>query len=279
MSDSAADQPGAAGVYTRYVALGDSQTEGVGDGDDLTGVRGWADRLAEKLAAVDPGVQYANLAVRGKLAHQVRAEQLDAAMALRPDLATVMAGVNDLLRPGFDADEVGGHLDAMFGALTSIGAVVATATVPDIARITPLARPLSGRVNALNQRVRESAARHGVIVAETAHHAVVTDPRIWSRDRLHAGPIGHQRIADALAQALNLPGADSSWTEPLWPILPPRGRAETIRTELHWVATFLGPWLGRRLTGRSSGDGRIAKRPRLLPVRDAMEIQHIANQP
>ncbi|MBF6300924.1 SGNH/GDSL hydrolase family protein [Nocardia amamiensis] len=253
------------GTYSRYVALGDSQTEGVGDGDDQTGLRGLADRLAERLAASNPELRYANLAVRGKLAGQVRAEQLEAALRLRPDLATVAAGVNDLLRPGFDADEVAGHLDAMFAELTAHGAVVATVTFPDGARITPLARLISGRVTALNQRIRASAERHGVIVADTARHAVVTDPRLWSPDRLHASPLGHQRIADALAHALQLPGSDDSWSRPLGPPLPVPG---SLADELRWAATFLGPWIGRRLTGRSSGDGRTAKRPDLLPVRD-----------
>lgn len=82
-----------------YVALGDSQTEGVGDGDDVTGLRGWADRLAEHMARHNPGLVYANLAVRGRLAGQAHAEQLAPALALRPDVATVVAGVNDLLRP------------------------------------------------------------------------------------------------------------------------------------------------------------------------------------
>jgi lysophospholipase L1-like esterase len=251
--------------YLRYVALGDSQTEGLGDGDDLTGLRGWADRLAEKLAAGSPGLQYANLAVRGRLAAQVHAEQLGPALALRPDLATVVAGVNDLLRPRFDADEVGGHLEAMFAALTAQGARVATVTFPDLARITPLAKPFGSRAAALNDRIRAAALRHGVIVAETAHHPVVTDPRLWTQDRLHASPLGHERIAAALAHALRLPGSSDSWTCPLSsPAVTPSGW-RVAATELRWAAAFLGPWLGRRLRGRSSGDGRTAKRPHLLP--------------
>ncbi|NEW39210.1 SGNH/GDSL hydrolase family protein [Nocardia cyriacigeorgica] len=252
--------------YLRYVALGDSQTEGVGDDDDRVGVRGLADRLAERLATINPDLRYANLAVRGKLAGQVHAEQLAAALALWPDLATVVAGVNDVLRPGFDVDEIADHLDAMFAALTAQGAVVATVTFPDVARITPLARPISGRIAALNDRIRADAERHGVVVAETARHPVVTDPRLWSADRLHASPLGHQRIADALAHALRLPGSDDHWTDPLQPPMPARSPLVTAADELQWVATFLGPWLRRRLTGRSSGDGRTAKRPELLPV-------------
>ncbi|WP_369412163.1 SGNH/GDSL hydrolase family protein [Nocardia sputi] len=156
-----------AATYSRYVAMGDSQTEGVGDRGDQGGLRGLADRFAELLAAINPDLRYANLALRGKLARQVHAEQLGAALALRPDLVTVVTGFNDLLRPGFDADEVAGHLDAMFAALTAHGAVVATLTFPEVTRITPLARPIGGRVIALNHRIRACAQRHGVIVAET----------------------------------------------------------------------------------------------------------------
>lgn len=251
------------GEYVRYVALGDSQTEGLGDGDEAAGLRGWADRLAEHLAAVNPSLEYANLAVRGRVAGQVRAEQLGPALALRPDLVTVVAGVNDLLRPRFDAEEVAGHLEEMFATFTAAGAHVATLTFPDVGKIVPVARPLRSRVFDLNDRIRAAAARHDVTVAETARHSVTTDPRMWSADRLHASPLGHARIAAAVAHAIHLPGSDESWTLPL---APPAVRAggRAVAAELRWGAAFLGPWLVRRLRGQSSGDGRTAKRPQLL---------------
>ncbi|MEU9108255.1 SGNH/GDSL hydrolase family protein [Streptomyces xanthophaeus] len=252
------------GEYLRYVALGDSQTEGLGDGDDTVGLRGFADRFAAHLAAVNPGLQYANLAVRGRLAGQVRSEQLGPALALRPDLASVVAGVNDMLRPRYDAGEVAGHLEEMFAALTAAGAQVVTVTFPDLSRIVPIARPVGSRITDLNDRIRAAAARHGVIVAETGRPAIVTDPRLWTEDRLHASPLGHERIAAALAQAVRLPGHDDSWTLPLPQAAPAGGSA--VAAELRWAAAFLGPWLGRRLRGRSSGDGRSAKRPQLLPL-------------
>ncbi|MFH9856199.1 SGNH/GDSL hydrolase family protein [Streptomyces althioticus] len=261
------EAPGTETTFLRYVALGDSQTEGVGDGDDTTGLRGFADRLAEHLARHEPALQYANLAVRGRLAAQIHTEQLAPALALRPDVATVVAGVNDLLRPGFDADEVCTHLDAMFGALTGQGALVATITIPDLSRVCPVARPLIPRVTALNEGIRRTALRHGVVVAETALHPVAGDPRLWSSDRLHASPLGHERIAAALAQALGLPDSDDTWTHPLPPQTLPTG-LRAVGTELRWLAGFLGPWLLRRLRGRSSGDGRSAKRPLLHPVLD-----------
>ncbi|MGW4650925.1 SGNH/GDSL hydrolase family protein [Kitasatospora sp. NPDC004289] len=251
--------------YLRYVALGDSQTEGVGDGDDTVGLRGWADRLAEQLAVLEPGFQYANLAVRGRLAGQVRAEQLGPALELKPDLATVVAGVNDLLRPGFDPARTAGELEAMFAALTEAGARVATVTFPDITRIVSLAKPLRPRILEINDHIRAAAARHGVVVAETALPEASTDPRMWAADRLHASPLGHRCIAEAVAQALDLPGSSGSWADPL----PPQAVATGVRAtaaELRWAAAFLGPWLARRVRGRSSGDGRSARRPALAPV-------------
>jgi lysophospholipase L1-like esterase len=249
-------------LFHRYVAIGDSQTEGVGDGDDATGYRGFADRLAARLAELNPDLRYANLAVRGKLAGEVHAEQLAPALELRPDLATVVAGLNDVLRPRCDVDAVAGHMEAMFASLTKAGATVATVTYPNVAKIAPLARPLLPRVLALNARIREAAARHNVRVVEAFTANVTTDARIWSEDRLHASPMGHQRIADSMAHVLSLPGADDSWTHPL-PALPRPPRLMVIRTELRWLSGFLGPWLGRRLRGISSGTGRTAKRPEL----------------
>ncbi|GAA2318807.1 SGNH/GDSL hydrolase family protein [Nonomuraea roseoviolacea subsp. roseoviolacea] len=251
--------------HTRYVALGDSQTEGLGDGDEAGGLRGWADRFAELLAEREPGLLYANLAVRGRLAAQVRDEQLAPALALRPDLATVMAGMNDLIRPRFDAAAVAGALEDMFAALTGAGATVLTVTFPDLGRLVPLARPLLPRVVDLNARIVAAAARHGVLVVDSFPHAAITDARLWSLDRLHAAPLGHARIAAAMAHALGLPGSDDSWTLPL-PVLPRPAPWRVAQTELRWLAGFAAPWIRRRLRGRSSGDGRTAKRPALLPV-------------
>ncbi|MDX3104418.1 SGNH/GDSL hydrolase family protein [Nonomuraea angiospora] len=251
-------------TYLRYVALGDSQTEGLGDGDDVTGHRGWADRLAEHLAAADPGLLYANLAVRGRQAAEIRAEQLPAALALRPDLVTVMAGMNDIIRPGFDAARVAGVVADMIDQLTASGAHVVTMTFPDIARIAPMARPLRPRLLDFNARIREAAARPGVTLLDT-FPLDFTDARMWSADRLHASPAGHTRFAAAVAHALDLPGSDDTWMAPLTP-LPAPGAWRAASAEVRWLAAFAGPWIGRRLRGRSSGDGRTAKRPLLTPV-------------
>lgn len=83
----------------RYVAIGDSLSEGIGDEPWPNGTpRGWTDRLAELLAGHLGGVEYANLAVRGLRAHEVLATQVEPALAMAPDVVTLTAGMNDLLR-------------------------------------------------------------------------------------------------------------------------------------------------------------------------------------
>ncbi|WP_197320684.1 SGNH/GDSL hydrolase family protein [Saccharomonospora sp. NB11] len=250
---------------TRYVAIGDSQTEGVGDPDGTGGWRGFADRLAQQLATLTPELHYANLAVRGKLARQVRDEQLDAALSLRPHLVTVVAGMNDLIRPSFSATAVGACLDEMFSALTASGARVATLTFPDLPRLSPLLHPLRHRVLDLNASIRTSAARHGVALVDTFGYSVTTDPRLWCPDRIHANPVGHARIAAAFAEALGLPGSDDSWSRPL-PTPGSRSAVRRVASDVRWLATFVGPWAYRRLRGRSSGTDRVPKRPTPLPV-------------
>ncbi|WP_328400726.1 SGNH/GDSL hydrolase family protein [Nocardia sp. NBC_00403] len=201
--------------YTRYVAIGDSQTEGIGDPDDDGGHRGWADRFAERLGAADPGLHYANLAIRGRRAAQIRTEQLAAAIALRPDLVTVLAGMNDIIRPRFDRDALLGHLDAMFAALTALDIRVVTFTFPDIGAVAPFARPLSARVRALNADMRRLTRQHGVTLIDFEPVAATTHPKVWAEDRLHLSPLGHDLVARAVAATLGVPGADETWREPL----------------------------------------------------------------
>ncbi|RRO14731.1 SGNH/GDSL hydrolase family protein [Saccharopolyspora rhizosphaerae] len=252
-------------MYARYVAIGDSQTEGVGDGDDHSGLRGWADRLAARLAALNPDFRYANLAVRGKLIDQVHAEQLQPALELEPDLVTVVAGLNDMLRSECDGEAIAARLEQMISALTEAGARVVTVTYPDIGQVAPMARRWQPRITEFNTRVREIAAKHGTALVEVDLHPVCADRRIWSTDRLHLNSDGHALLAAATASALELPDSDTSWSEPL-PTRPEPGFLRSAWEEVRWAAVFLVPWVWRRLTGRSSGDGRTAKRPQLAPL-------------
>jgi lysophospholipase L1-like esterase len=252
-------------AFRRYLALGDSTTEGLEDPHPGGGYRGFADRLAEQIDALSPGLLYANLAIRGRKVARIHAEQLEPALAMAPDLASVVGGINDILRPSVALADVAGHMEAMVSALRGAGATVLMLTYPDPAGLMPIARRASPRVLAYNEALRAIAARHGARMMDLGRDGVV-DPRLWHPDRLHANSEGHRRIALAAAEALGLPDADGAWREAL-PVaarvpLPGRWAAEA-----RWATRHLAPWIGRRLTGRSSGDGVAPKRPALAPVR------------
>src|ERR1700712_3009068 len=101
--------------WSRYVAIGDSFTEGIGDPEPQSpgGHRGWADRVAEGLAEGTDDFAYANLAIRGRLLNQIADEQVDAALELKPDLISVSAGGNDIIRPGTDPDDISARFEEL----------------------------------------------------------------------------------------------------------------------------------------------------------------------
>lgn len=184
---------------------------------------------------------------------------------MRPDLATVFAGTNDVIRARFDPRVFLEDLRAMQSALVDQGATVLSLTLPDPSRVMPLGRLLRERVAAMNDAVRAACGASGAVVVDLAAHEVGGDPRLWCADRLHANAEGHARVAAALAHALGLPGADARWAESL----PPPARrtvGQRAAAEWAWLRDYLAPWLWRHARGISSGDGRVAKRPALAPV-------------
>lgn len=252
--------------FSRYVAIGDSSTEGLEDPDADGRYRGWADRLAEHVArAQREPLLYANLAIRGRNTRAVLEEQLAPALEMRPDLATVFAGTNDIIRRRFALEPVIADLRTMQQALRDAGATVLTITMPDLSEVAPLTRGVSSRLLAFNDGVREISAETGTLVVDLARYPVAADPRLWHEDRLHANGAGHARIAAALADALGVPNGDPAWRDPL-PAVRPASIGTRLQADLRWISRYFLPWAIRHLRGRSSGDGVTAKRPSLTPV-------------
>ena len=160
---------------------------------------------------------YANFGVRGRRTREIRDVQLAPALALRPDLATVFAGSNDILKLRFDVRGVHDDVAYMQRALIAGGATVLTFTLPDLAGVMPFGRALRGRIAAMNDALRAASAGSGALLVDFAATGVGSDPRFWSDDRFHANAAGHARIAAALAHALGLPGSDDAWRTPLAP--------------------------------------------------------------
>lgn len=253
--------------WRRYVAIGDSFTEGVGDPDPSAPevFRGWADRLAQELSRGVPEFAYANLAIRGRLIGRIIDEQVQPAIDLKPDLISVCAGGNDVLRPGGDPDKIADQLDAAISRLASAGATILLFTGPDI-RDTPVLGSIRGRVAIYNENVRTVAARHDAIVADLWALRELHQPAMWSADRLHFSPMGHQRIAAMALDALNVPHDLDTRIDG---VQDTRSWKEARIEDLQWAREHLAPWVLRRLRHQSSGDGITAKRPTPMPFADS----------
>ncbi|WP_211357049.1 SGNH/GDSL hydrolase family protein [Nocardioides rubriscoriae] len=239
--------------YRRYVALGDSFTEGVGDpaDDRPNGVRGWADRVAEVLGRDVPDFGYANLAIRGRKLGAVVDDQVPAALALQPDLVTMYAGANDILRPQVDLDALMTTYDDAIARLTGAGARVLVWTAFDPGGSATY-KMLRGRFALYSEHARESAERHGATVVDFWRMREYREWGYWDDDRMHMGPAGHQRMAAAVLDTLGV----AHDLEPLDPTAARGpGRVAALRHHATWVRTSAAPWVHRRLTGRSSGDG------------------------
>lgn len=253
--------------WRRFVALGDSFTEGIGDPDPDTpgGHRGWADRVAEVLAAQADDFAYANLAIRGRLIAQIIDEQLEPALELHPDLVSLCAGGNDVIRVGTDPDEIAEQFDGAVARLAATGAAVILFTGIDTG-FTPVFRPFRGKVAIYNENIRTIADRYDCIVADQWALKAVQDPRFFDDDRLHYNALGHHEVARMVLRALNVPN-DLKAMEP--EPLPQRTWREARAGDLVWAREHLVPWVLRRLRHQSSGDNVEAKRPAPTPVRPA----------
>lgn len=256
--------------WRSYVAIGDSFSEGLEDHYPDGSMRGWTDRLAQALAdrRGEP-VRYANLAIRGRLLGPIIAEQLEPAIALRPDLVSLVGGGNDILRLSADPDELAAQIEAAVIRLREAGIDVLLATGIDPAD-SPIIRLTRNRVAVFNSHVFSIARRHNVHVFDQWSMRSIRDWRLWYEDRLHLNAEGHERILQAALVGLGLEPDRADWDAPL-PPAPPMTRRETLDWNLSWTRQHLLPWVGRRLRHTSSGATRTAKQPdyrEVLPVTD-----------
>ncbi len=255
-------------MFSRYVALGDSFTEGCGDPSPASrnGLRGWADRVAEVLAASNPDMRYANLAVRGRTMDEILAEQIQTAVMLEPDIVTIYAGMNDLLVVRNDIDAMMARYADALKTLQQTGAVVLTFTAADLGTV-PLFRRLRGRAAIYNELLRTIVDDLGVQLVDFWRFSEFRDPRLWGGDRVHLSPLGHERMAAKVLDTLSVPHNLTSRSAALLSSSPP---VRSFWGNLRWAAAFAAPWVARRLRRVTPGAGvepksttlsRVAQQP------------------
>lgn len=255
--------------FGSYAAIGDSFTEGVGDELADGGVRGWADLVALGLASAHAAPSraasdsaagefgYANLAIRGRLLGPIIDEQLDAAIALKPDLLSLNGGGNDIMRPKVSVESVADKLASAAEKAMAVGIHVLLLSGGNPTNHIPLGARIEMRGEQLAVAVRARVPESDMVTfVDNWSDAELTQLRYWSVDKLHLNALGHRRVATNILTALGVPVPD--WGDEV----PELRRPGTVA---YWRG-YVVPWIGRRLTGRSSGDGREPKRPTLMPV-------------
>jgi lysophospholipase L1-like esterase len=254
----------AVAVFSRYVALGDSFTEGVGDPHPASpnGLRGWADHVAMALAQNNPELRYANLAVRGRRMDEILTEQVQTAVMLEPDLVTVYAGMNDLLLVRNDIDgKMARYADGL-KTLQQTGALVLVFTAGDLGTV-PLFRRLRGRAAVYNELLRGIAEDLGLQLIDFWRFSEFRDPRLWDGDRIHLSPLGHERMAAKVLDSLTVPHELATRSAALLRSTPP---ARDFRANLQWTTAFAAPWVAKRVRRATPGAGIEPKSTTLVKV-------------
>ena len=252
-------------TWHRYVAIGDSMTEGLGDPDPQVEGRdiGWADRLAALLSGHSAEFSYANLAIRGRRITDIAGRQVDVALQLEPDLVSMIGGGNDILRPGADPDAIAAELEEGVARIRATGADVLMGTPTDPAG-APIVERTRGKAAVYLGHLWTIADRQGAYLLNQWSFTFLKDWRMWERDRIHMSREGHRRVALAAYETLGHTADEADWRIPL-PPQPRPGRLVSLRENALWAREYAAPWVGRRLRGTSSGDHVEPKRPSLAP--------------
>ncbi|KQQ07909.1 SGNH/GDSL hydrolase family protein [Rathayibacter sp. Leaf296] len=266
----------AAAGERRYVAIGDSFTEGVGDPHPRlpNGVRGWADRVADRLAKAEPGWEYANLAIRSKRLAQIRDEQLEPALALRPTLVTLYAGGNDILDLGTDMEVLVRRYERLVDDLATTGAVLVLFTGFDIPGL-PAPRMFVRRNRIYNSAVRRIARERGAVLVDYWRMQAFREPMMWSPDRMHLSQRGHRYLAARVLDTLGVPHSisDGPWDppEPLTPL-------EWLRDQQRWTTDWVLPLVGRKIRRVTLGDHLAPRWPEPVRVPPKGGLRRLARE-
>lgn len=250
-------------IFERLIICGDSYSEGMSDEIIDGQYRGWGDRVADVMAQKSANFTYANLAIRGKLLKQVIDDQVPVAISQVTGPQTLIsfhAGANDALRPTYKPEVAIALYEEAVRRIAATGATLMLFTVLERTGNTGRGSDVwAARFGEFNKIVRKVGADVGAIVMDANGETFFSDSRFLAFDRLHLNAEGHHRVAQALLERLNYP-FDPTWRIPL----PPAKQTPWLKKRLIsalWFATFVLPWIWRRLRGKSSGDGRSAKYP------------------
>ncbi|WP_141933169.1 glycosyltransferase [Microbacterium sp. SLBN-146] len=257
--------------WEKYVALGDSLTEGLCDTSRMPGgaYRGWADRLAQLLAHDDAAgaeLRYANLAVRSRRIRDLTRDQVPRALALKPDLVSLFMGANDLVAGRADPVALAAEFEESVRRLRAcdIDVLVVTPFLPH--RLS--ARIFATRFAIYASELRRIAAAHRAFLLDLEAHPAIGKLDMWADDKVHLRSRGHRFLAYRAADALGVPDAEA-----LGGLDAALHADDDTPVSGGWLTRDALPWVWRRVRGRTAGDGLVAKHDDYVLIRRADGIR------
>jgi lysophospholipase L1-like esterase len=224
----------------RFVVLGDSAAAGIGDSDKFGNNFGWGYYLAR---AIQSPLIYANLSRPGAQSQEVRDVQLKHALDLKPDLAAVIVGGNDVLRNGFSPQRFHQNLREIVAQLSAQNSTVLLLELHDPNKLLKLPKTLAGildrRINMVNAMTRSVAEEFQTKLLQTRQIADIYSKDMWHVDRMHPSKKGHQHLAKNFRRIL----IDQI---PVSPVKISPVRVKTRKESISWMLLKGTPWFFKR---------------------------------
>ncbi|PEC85483.1 SGNH/GDSL hydrolase family protein [Bacillus cereus] len=196
-------------MWKRFIAIGDSFTEGIGDEVERITLKSWVDHFVQ-LCVND--IEYANFAKRGLVTKEIRSQQLEKALAFKPDLVSLIAGANDVLKGRWNLQTYKNDMEFMIDKLSKTGADIMIANLPDFTVRLPLAsekkQVIKEQLLEANEVIFSLSREYKLHHVDFWNHHVVNDNTLWSTDFIHPNSKGYVKVAELIFNSL--PVHDSS---------------------------------------------------------------------
>ncbi|OMH30137.1 lipase [Bacillus cereus] len=190
-------------MWKRFVAIGDSFTEGIGDEVEGIALKSWVDHFVQ---LCEKDIEYANFAKRGLVTEEIRLQQLEKALTFNPDLVSLIAGANDVLKGRWNHDVYKNDMEFMIDTLSKAGADIIIANLPDFTVRLPFAsekkQEIKEQLLEANEVIHSLSREYKLHHVDFWNHHLVNDNTLWSKDLIHPNSKGYVKVAELIFSSL-----------------------------------------------------------------------------
>ncbi len=190
-------------MWKRFVAIGDSFTEGIGDEVEGIALKSWVDHFVQ---LCENDIEYANFAKRGLVTKEIQSQQLEKALTFNPDLVSLIAGANDVLKGRWNHDAYKNDMEFMIDTLSKAGADIIIANLPDFTVMLPFAsekkQVIKEQLLEANEVIHSLSREYKLHHVDFWNHHLVNDNTLWSKDLIHPNSKGYVKVAELIFSSL-----------------------------------------------------------------------------